>query len=366
VATLAPATRTFATRQIGTTSAAQTVTLSNTGNTALSIASIALTGTNPGDFAISANACGATLAAGANCAISTTFRPTAAGTRTATVRATDDSNGTPGSTQDVTLTGVGTIGPPPNNPPTGAAVISDATPQVLQTLTVNTSTIADADGVGTLQFRWQQTNNAGTGAFANIANATNASFTVPLLGAGRRFQVVVSYVDGAGNTETVTSAPTARATVLPNATTAPTAGVAAAGPAARTAPAPTAAAPAAAPGLLRASALTVLSTGTAPLTVAANVPAGATTARITVSRLAKPVKGSPAARRRLRHKVIATVFRTVAAGRRVTFRLTEKPLRRLRPGRYRIEVRVGRSRTDLGPATTREVTVKSSRATSAR
>jgi hypothetical protein len=110
----------------------------------------------------------------------------------------------------------------------------------------------------------------------------------------------------------------------------------------------------------------VLSTGTAPLTVTANVPAGATTARITVSRLAKPVKGSPAARRRLRHKVIATVFRTVAAGRRVTFRLTEKPLRRLRPGRYRIEVRVGRSRTDLGPATTREVTVKSSRATSAR
>jgi Ca2+-binding RTX toxin-like protein len=367
VAALTPATRTFATRQIATTSAAQPVTLTNTGNSPLAIASIALTGTDPGDFAISANTCAASLGAGASCTIGTTFRPTAAGTRTAILRATDDSNGTPGSTQDVTLTGVGTVGPPPNSPATGAPVISDATPQILQTLTVNTSAIADADGLGTLQFRWQQTNNAGTGAFTNIAGATNPSFTVPLLGAGRRFQVVVSFVDGAGHAETVTSAPTARASILPNATTAPTAAAAAvpAGPAARTAPA-TAAPAAPAPAVLRASALTVRAAGTAPLTVAANVPAGATTARITVSRLTRPAKGSPAARRRVRAKVIATVFRTVSQGRRVTFRLTEKPLRNLRAGRYRVEVRVGRSRGDLGPATTREVTVRSSRATSAR
>ena len=65
-ATLAPD-RTFASRLVNTTSPAQTVTLSNTGNAPLSIASITLpnlAGTNPGDFVISNNACGATLAAG--------------------------------------------------------------------------------------------------------------------------------------------------------------------------------------------------------------------------------------------------------------------------------------------------------------
>ena len=104
------------------TSPAQTVTLSNTGNAPLSIASVTLpnlAGTNPGDFAISNNACGATLAAGASCNIAVTFRPTAVGTRTATLRVDGQLGQSPGSTQDVTLTGIGSATPPPNNLPVG-------------------------------------------------------------------------------------------------------------------------------------------------------------------------------------------------------------------------------------------------------
>src|SRR5205814_1447237 len=50
-ATLSSTSLTFSTQAIGTTSAAKTVTLKNTGTAILTISSIAITGTNAGDFA---------------------------------------------------------------------------------------------------------------------------------------------------------------------------------------------------------------------------------------------------------------------------------------------------------------------------
>ena len=96
----------FGNQLIGTTSAAQTITLSNTGTAALTITSIAITGTNSGDFA-ETNTCpasNATLATGANCTISVTFKPTATGNRTGSVSITDNAAGSP---QSVALTGTG-------------------------------------------------------------------------------------------------------------------------------------------------------------------------------------------------------------------------------------------------------------------
>jgi len=89
---------------VGVTSAAQTITLNNTGNAALTLTSIALTSTNPGDFA-QTNTCGSSVAAGTNCTISVTFKPTASGARTASVTLTDNATGSP---QTVSLTGTGT------------------------------------------------------------------------------------------------------------------------------------------------------------------------------------------------------------------------------------------------------------------
>ncbi len=93
----------FGSQNIGTTSAGQNVTLTNTGSAALSISSIAVTGSNSGDFA-QTNSCGSSLAAGANCSIGVTFTPTAAGSRSASVTITDNATGSP---QSFTLSGTG-------------------------------------------------------------------------------------------------------------------------------------------------------------------------------------------------------------------------------------------------------------------
>ena len=85
VASLSPAALTFASQSVGTTSGAQTITLSNTGTAALTITSVSVTGTNAGDFA-ETNTCPASLAASANCTISVTFKPTATGARSASVK----------------------------------------------------------------------------------------------------------------------------------------------------------------------------------------------------------------------------------------------------------------------------------------
>jgi hypothetical protein len=92
---------TFGSQQLDTASAAQTVTLTNTGAAVLNIASIIPTG----DYA-QTNTCGMSVAAGANCTISVTFTPTATGTRTGAITITDNATGSP---QTVNLTGTGSI-----------------------------------------------------------------------------------------------------------------------------------------------------------------------------------------------------------------------------------------------------------------
>ena len=91
---LSPTSLTFANQNVGTTSAAQAVTLTNSGTWPLAISGITLTGANPGDFG-QTNACGASLAAGASCAISVTFGPTATGSRGATLTISDGAAGSP-------------------------------------------------------------------------------------------------------------------------------------------------------------------------------------------------------------------------------------------------------------------------------
>jgi hypothetical protein len=98
-ASLSPTSLTFSGLPPGATSAAQQVTLTNSGNASLNISGISVSG----DFA-QTNVCGSNLAAGANCAISVTFTPTAGGTRTGTLSVTDDASGSP---HKVSLSGTG-------------------------------------------------------------------------------------------------------------------------------------------------------------------------------------------------------------------------------------------------------------------
>src|SRR5215472_16100661 len=105
---LSPTSLSFGHLQVNTTSAVQTVTLTNSGDAALTISSIRRSGPNSGDFAQS-NTCPSSsstlLAAGASCFINVTFTPTANGSRSASVAITDNA---PGSPQSVALSGSGT------------------------------------------------------------------------------------------------------------------------------------------------------------------------------------------------------------------------------------------------------------------
>jgi hypothetical protein len=99
---------TFAGQVVGTGSAPQTVTLTDTGYLPLRISSIAVTGADAADFT-QTNNCGSSLPAGAHCTITVTFMPTQIGPRTAAVTITDNAAGSP---QSVALSGTGvTSGP---------------------------------------------------------------------------------------------------------------------------------------------------------------------------------------------------------------------------------------------------------------
>ena len=92
---------------VNTASAAQGVTITNNGPGAATINGIAITGTNPGDFAQTNNCpiSPATLAANAFCTISVTFTPLAANARSAAVIVTGS------SPQSIGLSGTGTMVP---------------------------------------------------------------------------------------------------------------------------------------------------------------------------------------------------------------------------------------------------------------
>lgn len=108
---LSPSNLSFPSQAVAATSPAQTVTVKNTGTAALAISGISVTGVNAGDFAQS-NACPvspSTLAVGATCAVSVTFKPAASGARSASISVADNATGSP---HLVALTGTGaTPGP---------------------------------------------------------------------------------------------------------------------------------------------------------------------------------------------------------------------------------------------------------------
>ncbi|MEO8134402.1 MAG: IPTL-CTERM sorting domain-containing protein, partial [Betaproteobacteria bacterium] len=101
---LTPPALAFGSQLVGTTSAAQALTLQNVGTATLNIASIVASG----DFA-QATTCGATLAPTLSCTINVTFTPTALGSRTGAISVASDA---PGSPHASALSGTGAAVPP--------------------------------------------------------------------------------------------------------------------------------------------------------------------------------------------------------------------------------------------------------------
>ena len=82
---------------------------------------------------------------------------------------------------------------------TGFAAIEDVP------LIIDLSSVTDADGMGTVSVQWQISND--NKKWTNISGATTQSFTPREIHVGSRLRVVISYVDGQGNLEPLTSPP---------------------------------------------------------------------------------------------------------------------------------------------------------------
>lgn len=88
-----------------------------------------------------------------------------------------------------------------NSAPTGAVTIV-GTPTQGQTLRANAETLADANGLGALNYQWQAAGVA-------IAGASAASYTLTQAEVGKAITVTVSYTDGIGTVESKASSATA-------------------------------------------------------------------------------------------------------------------------------------------------------------
>ncbi len=159
---------------VGTTSAAQSVTLTNTGTASLNLTSIAASG----DFG-QTNTCGSFVAAAGSCTISVTFTPTATATRTGAITITDNSSDSP---ETINLTGTGTpaSGPAANVSPTNLTFSSQTvnTTSAAQTVTLTnagTTTMSITSIVASAQY--SQTNTCGSSLTAGNPCTISVTFT---------------------------------------------------------------------------------------------------------------------------------------------------------------------------------------------
>jgi hypothetical protein len=95
---LSPQTLSFPETLLGKTAPAQDATISNTGGVTASLTSESVTG----DFSITANTCGASLAPNTGCTLSIAYAPTVSGNETGSLKIVDSAG-----TQTLQLTGMG-------------------------------------------------------------------------------------------------------------------------------------------------------------------------------------------------------------------------------------------------------------------
>jgi len=189
-ASLSTASVSFGSQPVGTTSAASTVTVTNSGTASLTFTSIAATG----DFAVAASGAtcstSAPVSASSNCVINVTFTPTATGSRSGSLTLTDNASGGP---QVVALSGTGT-GPVVSLSSSAltfsAQMVGNSSSAQTITLT-NTGNLSLTISSVTASGDFSQINNCG----AAVSAGTNCAITVtfkPTAGGNRTGTIIVS------------------------------------------------------------------------------------------------------------------------------------------------------------------------------
>ena len=210
-ANLSPTNVTFPATLVGQ-AAVQSITLSNTGNAALSLGesglNVSITGDNANSFT-QTNQCGTSLAAGASCPIKVFYNPATPGTSNATISIPDFVLAQP---QTIALSGtavapVASLSSPASLTFEGTPVGSAAAVQII-TLTNTGAGILDLSGTGmgisitgANASSFSQTNQCGKSLPVNVSCAITVTFTPAALGT---LNAIVSIVDNAeGATQTV-------------------------------------------------------------------------------------------------------------------------------------------------------------------
>lgn len=193
-----PASLAFPTQIVFTTSAAETVKLTNSGLGILKITKVAVTG----PFA-QTNNCGSTVNPSASCTLTVTFKPTTTGTLTGSIAITDNA---PNSPQNVTLSGTGTaveLTPTSvnfGNQPTGTKSLAKTitlTNQGHATVSITSMTITGADAGD-----FSQTNTCGTSVASGASCFIKVTFKPSAT--GMRTAAVSVSDNGGGSPQKVT------------------------------------------------------------------------------------------------------------------------------------------------------------------
>jgi Beta-propeller repeat/Abnormal spindle-like microcephaly-assoc'd, ASPM-SPD-2-Hydin len=195
----------FGNQNDGTKSPPQTITVTNTGNSTLTVSSVQITGTNHSDFSQTNTCTSGGVAPQSTCAINVTFSPTISGTENATVTVTDNA---PDSPESTTLTGVGVgAGPAVTLSPTSLTfatqLVGTTSPVQNVTLTNTGSSSLSITSIATTG-DFAQTNNCGATVAVNASCTISVTFTPTTINTRTGTVVVTDNAPASPQTVTLT------------------------------------------------------------------------------------------------------------------------------------------------------------------
>ena len=215
---------------VNTVSAAQTITLSNSGNAALAISTLSLAGAQAAEFQIGAGTtclAGASVAANASCVINLTFAPAATGARSASLSITHNAAGSPSG---VALNGTGTANPQPaislNASMLTFAAQTVGSTSALQVVTVSNSGSAPLNFsgltlTGTAAVDFTRSGSCALGAALSAGASCSVNFSFTPSGVGARTATLTLASDASNGSAVLSLAGTGAAAAAPGVGLAP-------------------------------------------------------------------------------------------------------------------------------------------------
>lgn len=172
---VSPATLSFTQTQ-GSVSAAQTLTVSNTGNTSLAIAGLSIVGAQASEFHLAGGTCsaGGSVAANSSCSVLVSFAPLATGARNASLSISHNAVGSPTT---VALVGTGTVSAQPAISVNATSVVFG--PQVVGSASASQAVTVSNSGAAPLTLAIAALSGTAAGDFSLGSNCTAASTLAP-------------------------------------------------------------------------------------------------------------------------------------------------------------------------------------------